>query len=220
MPRKELSFKQGKVEVLKHARRDKHKESRPSPDQFLQATLPDIFNKEKDEAKVKADNLAVALTTLFARHDVPFSVADCLTDTLKRMIDDSKIVKNLMLGSSKVSYIVNHGLGEEFRKQTVEEMKTSTAFSISLDESEVNKSSQLECIAKITTKDGTVELKHYTTIDIEHTDASTIVTSLTDQLAADGIDYRSKLIDVATDGCATHSGKHRANSLMILALGN
>ena len=65
VPRKELSFKQGKVEVLKHARRDKHKESRPSPDHFLQATLPDIFNNERDEAKVKADNLAVALTSLF-----------------------------------------------------------------------------------------------------------------------------------------------------------
>ena len=64
VPRKELSFKQGKVEVLKHARRDKHKESRPSPDHFLQATLPDIFNNERDEAKVKADNLAVALTSL------------------------------------------------------------------------------------------------------------------------------------------------------------
>ena len=151
-----------------------------------------MFNNEneKEEDKVKADTLAVALTTLFARHDVPFSFADCLTDTLKKYIDDSQIVENLMLGSSKVSYIVNHGLGDEFRKQTIEEMKTSVAFSISLDESEVNKASQLECIAKIATKEGEVELKHYTTIYIDKTDASTISSCLIDQLAADGIDLR------------------------------
>ena len=103
VPKKELSFKQGKAEILKHARREKHKESRPSKEKLAQATLKEMFdNNEKEEIKVKADNLAVALTILFARHDVPFSFADCLTDTLKRLIDDSKIVENLKLGSRKV----------------------------------------------------------------------------------------------------------------------
>ena len=46
-------------------------------------------------------------------------------------------------------------------------------------------------------------MKHYTTIDIDKTDASTISSSLTDQLTADGIDFRSKMIDIATDGCST-----------------
>lgn len=209
-PKKELSFKPGKVELLKHARREKHKESRPASQglpKVTAVTVKEMFNNNvENDVKVKAENLAITLATLFARHDVPFSFADCLTQTLKRMIDDSKIVENLTLGSNKVSYVVNYGLGDEFRKKTIEEMKNSTAFGISLDESEVNKSSQLECVAKIATNEGTVELKHYNTLDIDYTNATTIASSLTDQLEEDGIDFRSKLIDVATDGCYTMTG--------------
>ena len=206
----EKSFKHGKKDILSHARSKKHKDNKPKSDSISQPTLQGYFGKDKEEnvLKTKVENLAIYVTGFFARHDVPFEEADCFTNTLKKAIDDSEIVKKLKLGADKMKYIAKYGLGEEFRKQTVDEMKNAIAFALSLDESEVNKVSQLEIVAKICTKEGNLELKHYATIDIEGTDAKTIVEAVTDQLTQDGIDFKTKMVDVGVDGCNTMIGEH------------
>ena len=203
------SFKNGKCELIKHANSAKHKSNRPSASALPQPTLPGMFNKDKDEddTKLQAENLAIALTLFFGRHDFPFEIAGCITEILKTYINDSKIVEQLTLGKDKMKYIAKFGLGEEFRNQTVQEMKDCLAFGLSLDESEVNKSSQLECVAKIATKEGTLELKHYATLEIEKTDAESIVKAVSEKMSEDGIDYRNKVIDLATDGCSTMVGE-------------
>ena len=89
------SFKNGKVELLKHARTTKHKNNKPSASAPPQPTLPGMLKDKDEDSKLKADNLAIALTAFFGRHDVPADNADCLTDILKRHIDDSKIVEKL-----------------------------------------------------------------------------------------------------------------------------
>ena len=88
-----------------------------------------------------------------------------------------------------------------FEKETVDKIKESVAFAIYMDESEVNKKSQLECVVKMATKECGVETKHYGVLDIESTDAATIVNSLVDKMISDGIDYKAKCIDISTDGC-------------------
>ena len=62
-------------------------------------------------------------------------------------------------------------------------------------------------VAKICTKEGNLVLKHYATIDIESTDAKTIVEAVTEQLVEDGIDFKSKMVDVGVDGCNTMIGE-------------
>ena len=155
---------------------------------------------------MKAADLEIALSMLLARHDFPFTFADCLLTILKKYVTDSEILSKVQLGSKKVSYLVNFGLGEFYEKETIEKMKSAPAFAISLDESEVNKTSQMECVVNIATEEG-VECRHYRTIDIERPDAETIVNTLTDSLLDNGIDYKSKMIDCGTDGCATMLGK-------------
>ena len=171
----EKSFKHGKKDILSHARAKKHKDNKPQADSISQPTLQGYFGKDKEEndQKIKVENLAIYLTGFFARHDIPYEEAGCFTELLKKGIDDSEIVKKLKLGPDKMTYIAKYGLGEVFRKETVDEMKNSFSFALSLDESEVNKVSQLEVVAKICTKEGNLVLKHYATIDIESTDAKT-----------------------------------------------
>ena len=206
----EKSFKHGKKDILSHARAKKHKDNKPQADSISQPTLQGYFGKDKEEndQKIKVENLAIYLTGFFARHDIPYEEAGCFTELLKKGIDDSEIVKKLKLGPDKMTYIAKYGLGEVFRKETVDEMKNSFSFALSLDESEVNKVSQLEVVAKICTKEGNLVLKHYATIDIESTDAKTIVEAVTEQLVADGIDFKTKMVDVGVDGCNTMIGEH------------
>ena len=202
---KSLSFDSGRKELVKHSTTAKHKENRNVVNS--QQTVKDLFKQDKvDDNSLKAADLEIALSMLLARHDIPFTFADCLLTILKKYVTDSEILSKVQLGSKKVSYLVNFGLGEFYEKETVEKMKSAPAFAISLDESEVNKASQMECVVNIATEEG-VECRHYRTIDIERPDAETIVNTLTDSLLDNGIDYKSKMIDCGTDGCVTMLGK-------------
>ena len=46
------------------------------------------------------------------------------------------------------------GVGEHFKAETITRMKNSDAFSVALDESQVNKQSELEITVKLSNEDG------------------------------------------------------------------
>ena len=58
----------------------------------------------------------------------------------------------------------------------------------SLDESEVNKVSQLEIVVNIVNQDGTIDNRHYRTLDIEAPNAETITSTFQDTFEDDKID--------------------------------
>ena len=209
-PDKPLSFKSGKCELLKHSTTEKHikKTKDAKSDTTHQASIKDLFQKpEKDnEIDMKVLDFEAKFVMVGVSHGIPTAVMDCLTETLQDHITDSEIIKKMKLKEKKAAYIANHGLAEVFENETVEKLKKCFAFSISLDESEVNKQSQLEIIVNIANKDGIETGIHYNTLPLEGGDAETIKNTILDQLQDDGIDYKSKLIDVSTDGCNTMVG--------------
>ena len=174
-----------------------------------QATIEDTFkskDSENDEISTKANELEIALCALFAKHDIPFAFIECLDPLLKKYVPDSKIISKMSMGKDKVSYITGHGLGKEYEKLTISKLKNSVCFAVSIDESEVNKHNKLEVVVNVASREGKVETLHYTTLDLVGSDASTIYETLVDKFVEDGIDYHSKLIQVATDGCNTMIG--------------
>ena len=89
---------------------------------------------------------------------------------------------------------------------TISKLRNCICFDVSIDESEVNKHNELEVIVNVASHNEGVELLHYTTLDLASSDANTIVETLIEKFEADCIDFRSKLIQVATDGCNTMTG--------------
>ena len=112
----------------------------------------------------------------------------------------------MTLGSTKARYLTLRGVGEHAELETIEKVKNCDAFSIGIDESEVNKISELEVMVKYSTEDGGSENKHLGCLDLEAGIAETITNTVFDFLEDKNIDYQAKLIDVGVDGCATMMG--------------
>ena len=111
---------------------------------------------------------------------------------VKKYAPDSEIIKQVALGREKARYLTIYGLGDTFEEETVRKMKSCDAFSVHIDESEVNKVSQLEVVAKIASKEDVIEIMHYKCLDLEKGDAETITETLLEAFNEDEIDYRSK----------------------------
>ena len=90
-------------------------------------------------------------------------------------------------------------------KETINKLQNCIAFSVSLDESEVNKHNELEIVVNVASRAG-LELRHYKCIDLDGSTSQHIVDSFLDALIEDKIDYKSKCINISTDGCATMIG--------------
>ena len=129
---------------------------------------------------------------------------------LKEKATDSEIIKNLKLGRTKASYVINNGIADFYENETIELLKNSNAFAASIDESEVNKVSQLEIMVSLAGGDDGMlrDTRHFASIDIENTKADTIRDSLLDSLMDKEVNVKDKLVNVATDNCPTMTGKH------------
>ena len=173
-----------------------------------QQSVAELFNKYKEAEDVRSGtrDLEIAIVQTLSRHDVPPEFAECLSAVLKKYIPDSSIVQGMKLGSTKAAYLTTYGLGEYHEEETIEKMKASDAFSIQIDESEVNKVSQLNIVAEIETKENGLEKRFFKTIDLESADAATITSTVIEAFEEENIDVKAKLIDVGMDGCATMIG--------------
>ena len=204
-----ISFKsKGAKDLTNHSMRRCHIEAAAAAakEKGKQAKLTNFLQSaENEKFKKDVQDLEIALVVHDAEHDVPHTHANCLTRLLKKYVHDSEIVKAMTLNNDKAQYISTHGVGDYFMKQTVSEMKNCDAFSISIDESEVNKKSELEIMVRFSNEKG-IQNKHYKSIDLEAGDAKTITDSVLETLEEDGINYQSKLINCSMDGCATMQG--------------
>ena len=208
-PSKKLNFKSGKKDLLKHSETEKHVKNAQAAakDSHQQATIKDMWNKKSnDDLDEKVIEFEAAFVMAAASHGVPTTVVECFTELLEKHITDSEIIKKMKLRRNKATYLANNGLADVFENETKEKLRNCYAFSASLDESEVNKTSELEVVVNIAGKDGLETGVHYNVIALEGGDAESIKTAFLDKLEEDGIDYQAKLIDVATDGCNTMIG--------------
>ena len=209
LPTKVLSFLKGKGALTQHSESEKHRRqsTATSNNNSKQPSLVDVLNTQKtDEIKEKARDLENALVMMLSVHGIQHTLVDCLEEILKKYITDSEIIKRMQLGRTKAGYIVKHGLGEHFEKETISLLKDCHCFAASLDESEVNKSSALEVVVNIASEDQETTSRHFTCLDIPKTDAETIVDEFLESFVTEGIDYKSKLVNVGTDGCSVMMG--------------
>ena len=115
-------------------------------------------------------------------------------------------MRKVKLGRTKAGYLTTFGIGETFEKETIDKLKNCDAFSIQIDESEVNKVSQLEIRANLSSKGKGIERRHFKVVDLEAGDAGTITETVLEAFIEDGIDVKGKLIDIGMDGCSTMQG--------------
>ena len=109
----------------------------------------------------------------------------------------------MKLQRNKGEYLVSHGISKTYQDETVSLLKKCDAFSIGFDESEINKTSQLEVLVKLSDKTNGIQLQHYMSFDLYVATAEFIVNTMLDQFTSDGIDYKRKLIAPMSDGCNT-----------------
>ncbi|KAJ2954866.1 hypothetical protein O0L34_g3184 [Tuta absoluta] len=95
-------------------------------------------NKEKARAEIK-------LAGFFAEHNIPFSVADHLTDLLKEIVIDSKLIKEIDLKRTKVTAVVKNVIGEGHKSELANKLK-QTKFSIMTDETTDVTSIKTACV--------------------------------------------------------------------------
>ena len=212
VPEKTLSFAKGKGSLTQHSESEKHRKqfSASSNNNQKQPSLKDIVNSQKeDDSKSKARDLENAIVLMLSRHSIQFEFVECLVTVLKKYVPDSEIVKNVKLGATKASYLVNYGLGDHYEKETVSLLKNCNSFSAALDESEVNKASELQVIVNVASKDDTRDSRHFACIDIDRGDSETIVNALLDSFVSQAVNFKDKCIDVQTDGCPTMIGNKK-----------
>ncbi|CAG5056618.1 unnamed protein product [Parnassius apollo] len=83
-------------------------------------------NREKARAEIK-------LSAFFAEHNIAFSVADHLTDLLKEVVTDSKLIKEIELKRTKITGVIKNVLGEGHKADLAQKLQKNQ-FSVMTDE--------------------------------------------------------------------------------------
>ena len=218
LPSKVLSFEKGKKDLTQHSETAKHRKnylsfiSGSGNNNLKQPSLPGLFSQQsnnENDAKQKASDFENAICLMIGSHGYQHTFVDCLVKLLKKFVTDSEIIKHVKLGVNKAGYIIKHGLGDYFEEQTLNMMKECHSLGASIDESEVNKASQLEVMvtcAGSKTDSQLRDTRHFATLDIEKGDAETITNTFIDAFVEKGVPYQETLISLGTDGCNTMIG--------------
>ena len=210
-----VRFKGGKTPLTSHSETQKHisnvKKTKHSSSQQQLNIDASFSNAEAKSAETKAieakaREFEIALSRSLSHHKISFEFVNCLSEHLTKYCGDSVVVNKMQLKRTKAEYYVKNGIGKTYAEETIKLLQTCVGFSIGFDESEVNKTSELEILVKLSNKSG-VHMRHYKTIDLESGKAEVIVRTLLDQFDEDCIDYKQKLISSMTDGCNTMQGR-------------
>ena len=207
-----VKFIDGKCAFTSHSESNKHKTAASKKYFIHQITLEQSLaaasahEREKEEIDRKRREFENCLVRSLSNHNVCMRFLDCLAESLKKYCGDSKVVKGLTLHRYKGEVKARNGIGKSYQEEAILMMRTCDAFSIGFDESEINKTSEMEIMANIAVPGQCVQLRHYRTLDLDSGTTASIVASLLGQFAEDGIDYKKKLISTMTDGCNTMQG--------------
>ena len=168
--------------------------------------------QKEDEIKEQTQLFSIDFVRRADRHNIPARATKCLVKCLKKHLSSENckdVVQNLKLGTTKIGYTAKYGVAKTYTEETIRKLKSSDAFSIGFDESEINKNNECEVMINISDKDNGIELRHYKSLSLDETDAGCIVETITEELDDDGVhDWKEKLVAVMTDGCNTMIGCH------------
>ena len=209
-----VDFRQGGRCLTNHSQTSKHiTKSVKDPPGVSQLTPREALSgglerdKKEQEEKEKTRDFEIDLTRALSNHKISNSFLDCLQDMLKKHCSDSSVVQRMRLGRSKGNYYAAHGIGKTYQEETINLLRECDSFCAGFDETEINKTSEMEILVKLSHPVSGIELRHYRTLDLYAGTAENIVNALLGTFDDDGIDYKNKLIAPMTDGCNTMQGK-------------
>ena len=214
----DVNFQSGRRDLLKHSMRTKHKDKVKSlvteeTKRLKQISLVESIegkvrgSQEQEQVKEKTTRFEIDLARSLSRHKISNTFLDCLQDILKKHCGDSVVIQKMRLGKNKGAYLVRNGIGKTYREETVELLRKCDAFSIGFDETEINKTSQMEVLVKLAHPEFGIVLRHYRTIELKEGDAAALTNIIIESFNLDGVDFKKKLIAPMSDGCATMEGK-------------
>ena len=209
---KDVKFSAGSSELRKHSMTKKHIEASPKENARIQITINEALassqqkdQKELDE-KERTKDFEISIARSLSNHKISMEFSECLQRQLKKYCNDSVVVERMQLGRTKCRILASQGISTTYREETVKMLQDCDGFSVGFDESEVNKTSELEIMVRISSSTGIV-LRHYRTLDLYSATAVDIADDLLSQFDEDGIDYRNKVLSAMTDGCNTMQGR-------------
>ena len=103
--------------------------------------------------KVLVAEAEAQLLTIMTNHNAPDFLTQCVARSLSTMLPDSEIAKHMTLGRTKASKTLINTLAPHLHEEVVTAMQ-SWPYSISFDESTINKTSQLGINVSYRNKEG------------------------------------------------------------------
>ncbi|XP_047130548.1 uncharacterized protein LOC124810196 [Hydra vulgaris] len=124
-----------------------------------------------------------------------------LNDTFKKMFPDSKIAEDFTMNTSKVSYIVNHGLAPYFKTLLKEEITKSDCYIVFFYESlnDITQTCQMDLLVRYW--DDNDKFKYRTSAFLGHSAASDLLTHINENVSRFD---SSKMYQVFMDGPSTN----------------
>ena len=220
---KTFSVKEGFTAVKKHAKRSVHisnyKNIGEAPeDRFEQIDIETALKNQEDQSKRQTTENRqllegqILFSNFIHAHGLPSSSFTCFGDLARRIFPDSNIAKRWSgtkdgMRQTKGDYFLTHGT-YLFHHQKLTNTLRDSFFSINIDESAVNRKSQLNVNVSFVDKEKQVSFKqNFTTISMEKgTSAEEIVDALVNEFDSCFIPL-TNIVTIVTDGCSTMLGE-------------
>ena len=167
----DVKFGGGKADLFKHSQSNKHINATPKETAARQISINECLSasqeKETEEKQFqdRTKEFEISLARSLSNHNISMEFVECLQAQLKKYCDGSPVVERMQLGRKKCEVLVRQGVATTFREETVSMLRECYAFSVGFDESEINKTSELEIMVRIATTSG-IDLRHYRTLDL------------------------------------------------------
>ena len=148
------------------------------------------------------------MANFIAQHDLPFAVADRLTEVLPQIFPDSKIASGYACKRTKTTAIVCDAL-DPYLLKPVTEIARSTSFSLLCDESnERGASEKLLTILLRIYEENTAQIvtRHLETVGITDLTAQGIFTAISQTLQRHGLLFQ-RMVSFASDTCNVIKGE-------------
>jgi hypothetical protein len=200
----------GLSEIQRHQTCNKHEKNCMSLKN--QKSILTVLTHNDVNSKTKIAEMRIA--AFVTEHNLPFAICDHLSNLIKKIGTDSKVVENISCGRTKCTGIVNNVIGRISHEELVDLMRTNY-FSLLIDEStDKGCTKHLALVVRIQIKK---EIKDcfFTLLPMVDSTANAIFNLIVDAFNKENIPYKINLIGFAADGANVMMGNKNSVSTLL-----